>query len=145
MENQLPRPSKELTVDSLDKPLLMTYPMMNDILRFVGSLDEALNSILRSQEIRDIIIRRLLTETEESVVDVAQLLPASKVNMDIYDIEVVLGWVMDHIVYFFTKTTGRLEESITRNPKVREMMSSSPSTTGTQDSTTSKESVGPTE
>lgn len=146
MANSKPtRPTKDLKVESLDEPLVMTYVIFNDILRFVGSVDEAMTLMLTSQDTRDIVLRRMLSGSEKSIDNTEELVSVADMNIDIFEIDEVLGWVMEHIAYFFMQTANQMQSRMARFPEEAQKMSSSPSQTGTTDSTQSSKSAGPTE
>lgn len=129
----LPRPAREIKVESLENPIVMNYLMMNDIMRFVGGVDEAVSSILTSQETRDIILRRLLTETNSPVDSTEELIPVNEVQIDIFDIDIVLSWVVEHISYFFTRTSTGFAEVMAKNPLMATKIPSNLSPNGSQD------------
>ena len=125
------RPSKELVLEESGLTLKMTYVVMNDILRFVGSLQEAMVSMMESQETRDLIIRRLLTDTKKPIEDMKDLIPYEEIELDIFEIDDVLAWVSDHVTYFFMRTAGKIQEATKKYPEImQKMMSSDPSENG---------------
>lgn len=129
------RPDKSIKIESLDnKEIKMSYTLFNDLLRFVGTMDEAMSSILTSQDTRDLVLRRVLTDSDKPVEDVKDLIPVEDIEIDVFEIEDILGWVMDHVTYFFMKTAVRLKTGAEKFPEVAKAIktSSSPSETGTQ-------------
>lgn len=130
------RPEKTLTLES-GTVLKMTYTIFNDLLRFLGTVDEAVNSAFNSQDTRDLIVRRLLTEGDKPVEDVDQLIPVEQLDalVDIFEIDLIVAWVMEHVTYFFTKMAERVQASTAKNPKLAQKMmttSSDPSESGTE-------------
>jgi len=145
MVDEVPRPSATIEVESLDDPIVMNYVVFNDILRFVGGIEEAFASIMNSQETTDLIIRRLLTDNKKPIDSLEDLIGSEEVTLDIFDIDEVLAWVMEHVTYFFIAKADKVGKAMKKFPGMKEKMSSSLSESGTKDSTESKESVGPTE
>lgn len=144
---KIDRPAKELTLPDSDVTFRMTYVVFNDILRFVGNIDEAMVSIMTNQEVRDLIIRRMLTDNDTPVQDIKDLISSDKVEIDIFEIEDVLAWVMEHVTYFFMKTATRIQESVGKYPEMLQKMktSSDRSKIGSTLSETTNKSAGLTE
>lgn len=144
---KIDRPAKELTLEDSEATFRMTYVVFNDILRFVGNIDEAMVSIMTNQEVRDLIIRRMLTDNDKPIQDIKDLIPSEQVSIDIFEIEDVLAWVMEHVTYFFMKTATRIQESVGKYPEMLQRMktSSDHSKTGSTPSETTSKSVGLTE
>lgn len=119
------RPDKELVLEESGITLKMTYVVFNDILRYVGSIEDAMLSIMSNQDVRDLIIRRLLTDHKKPVEDITDLIPMNEVEVDIFELDDILSWTMEHIAYFFTRTATKMEESVSRVPGLKEKMKTS--------------------
>lgn len=149
MEVKMPktRPDKSITLEESGLTLTMTYVVMNDVLRFVGSIEEALTSVMTNQEVRDLIIRRLLTNNKKPIDNLDDLIKLEDVEVDIFELDDLLAWVMDHVTYFFMRMADKISKSAEKYPEVMEQMkmSSDPSETGLKASPTSNKSAGPTE
>ncbi len=133
MANSPPdRPDKELILKDSGMTIKMTYVVFNDILRYVGSIEDAMTSVMTNQDIRDLIIRRLLTDNKKPVEDLKDLIPLEDVEVDIFELDDMLAWTLEHVTYFFMKTASKMQASMTRFPEMVEKMktSSSPSETG---------------
>lgn len=125
------RPEKALVLEDSGKTLTMTYVVFNDILRYVGGIEEAMTSLLTNQDVRDLIIRRLLTDNKKPVEDLKDMVALEDVDIDIFEMDEILGWTMDHITYFFMKTAERMEATVSRYPDLtKKKMSSALSETG---------------
>lgn len=129
------RPSKTLTLES-GVELKMSYLVFNDVLRFVGTVEEAMTGMLMSQDTRDLVLRRMLTDSDRPVEDVKDLIKVEDLEVDIFEIDEILGWVMEHVTYFFMKTAERLQAGTAKFPELAKKMSSNRSETGTTPSTT---------
>ena len=130
------RPDKELQLQSLEKPIVMTYVVFNDILRFVGTVDEALNSVMMSQDTRDLIVRRLLSDAKKPITEVDDLIPVEKLDemgLDFFEIDDILAWTMEHVTYFFMSQGYKLQQRMARFPEMAEKMSSNLLGTGSTD------------
>lgn len=141
------RPDKELVLEESETTLTMSYVMMNDIMRLVGGPDEAMTSILTNQEIRDLIIRRLFTDSKTSIEEFKDLIPIEDTKMDIFEMDDVLSWVMEHITYFFMRTAEKVQAAVNKYPELAKKMktSSDPSEIGSTPSPKLTKSAGPTE
>ena len=141
------RPDKELVLEDSGMTFKMTYVVMNDILRYVGGPDEAVTAILTSQDTRDLILRRLLTDNKKPIEKLEELIPVEDVELDIFEIDDALAWVMEHVTYFFMKTADKVMKAVGRYPEIAQKMttSSDPSETGSKPSQTQTKSAGPTE
>ena len=140
------RPDKELVLES-GATLKMTYVVFNDILRYIGGIEEAMTSIMTNQDVRDLIIRRLLTDTKKPVEDLKDLISAEDVEIDIFELDDILAWTMDHVTYFFTNTASKMYQRVNRYPEMADKMmkSSDPLEIGSKVSQTQTKSAGPTE
>lgn len=140
------RPSKELVLEESGKTLVMTYAIFNDILRFVGGMEEAMVSVMTNQEVRDLIVRRIFTE-KKSIGDLEDLISVDDIEVDIFELDDILAWTMEHVTYFFMKTATRMQASVAKYPEMLEKMktSSNLSETGSTLLETPTKSVGPTE
>lgn len=125
MANKPPRPEEELKVESLEQPIRMTYVVFNDILRFVGTVDEAVTAVMTSQDTRDLILRRLLSDPSKPIENSDDLIPVSEMTISIYDIDDVLAWVIEHVSYFFMSQAEKLQKRMTKYPELAKKMTSS--------------------
>lgn len=124
-EAPLTRPNKELKLEETGITLTMTYVVFNDILRYVGSIEDAMVSIMTNQDVRDLVVRRLLTDHKKPVEDIKDLIPLTEVEVDIFELDDILSWTMEHIAYFFTRTATKMEESVSRVPGLKEKVKTS--------------------
>ena len=137
-KDNVDRPDKELQLESLEEPLVMTYVVFNDVLRFVGSVDQAMDAIMHSQDTRDLVLRRVLSDAKKPVEEVEDLIPVEEVGIDIFEVDEVLAWVMEHVTYFFMNQASKMQQRMERFPEMAKQMmtSSDPSSNGSTDSTT---------
>ncbi len=132
MADKLERPEEEIKVTGREEPIRMTYVIFNDILRFVGTPDEAIASIMTSQDTRDLILRRLLSNYKKPIEDSKDLIPVEEMGISIYEIDDVLAWVIEHVTYFFMSQAEKLQKRMKKYPEqAKKMMSSDRSETGT--------------
>ncbi len=142
---QSKRPEKTLKLED-GTELKMSYLMLNDILRYVGTPEEALPRILSDQDTRDLIVRRLLTDNDKPIEDMKDLIPVADLEIDFFDVEDILAWTMEHVTYFFMKTAEKMKAAVAKYPDMEKMMKSfDPSESGSNPSPTTTKSAGPTE
>lgn len=108
--DKLKRPDAKIKLDSYDQEIVMNYLLMTDILKFLGSPEEATTLILTSADMRDVVVRRIFTDTEDTVEKEEDLIPSGKVPIDFYDVEALLAWVLEHVTYFFMKMSLSVQE-----------------------------------
>lgn len=125
------RPDKSYKLESGEE-LVMTYVIFNDIVRFVGSVDVAVQSIMTSQDTRDVVLRRLLSSSKKQIEDEKDLLPIEEVDgkVDFFEIDDLLAWTMEHITYFFMSQASSMQQRMERFPGMMKTMSSNPSASG---------------
>lgn len=121
MANNEKRPEKSITLES-GEVLTMTYVVFNDILRYVGSVEDALSSLMTNQDVRDLVVRRLLTDNKKPVEDLKDLIALENVEIDIFELDDILSWTMEHVTYFFMKTASKLQASVTKYPELTEKL-----------------------
>ena len=119
------RPDKQIRLEESDLTFTMTYVVMNDILRFVGTIDQAMASIMTDQDTRNLIIRRLMTDNKKPIEKDEDLIPMSEVEIDIFDLDDVFAWVLDHVTYFFMRMASKVSASTEKYPELKQTMTSS--------------------
>ena len=108
--DKVKRPEATLKLEESGVEFKMTYLMLNDILGLVGGPGEAAQALLTDQFTRDFVIRRLSTPADDSVKEEEDLVKTGDVKIEIYEIEEVIGWVIEHVTYFFMRTGKKVQE-----------------------------------
>ena len=140
------RPEKTLKLEESGIELKMSYLMLNDILRYVGAMEDAVTQIMSNQDTRDLIVRRLLTDNDKPIENMEDLIPMNEVEIDFFDVEDILAWTMEHITYFFMRTAEKIQAATQKYPEVAQRMKSlDHSENGSKPSQTKTKSAGPTE
>jgi len=119
------RPDKQIHLEESDLTFTMTYVVMNDILRFVGTIDQAMASIMTDQDTRNLIIRRLMTDNKKPIEKDEDLIPMADVDIDIFDLDDLFAWVLDHVTYFFMRMASKVSASTEKYPELKQTMTSS--------------------
>lgn len=91
----------------------LTYGLFQDLQRLVPDAGAIVDTITADPYTRDYIIRRCLTPVKKIVKDMDKELVAAEdltVN-DPEQIESILQWVAEHLLYFFAISAGKLQRS----------------------------------
>ena len=96
-------PSKSLIVG--DTELLMSYGMFNDIMRIIGSAEEAVEYLMNDSGVRDNVIRRLFTPgLRQPVENIEDLINPWDIPVSPLELDVIVAWVADHVMHFTMST-----------------------------------------
>jgi hypothetical protein len=132
----------EILFNGEPKTLRMVYGIEMDIRRLLPDPATAMQLMLMDQFTQDYVVRRLLTDTKKMVTKVEELIPAEEVDVSTEDVENILNWVLEHLLYFFAKRTTVMSGLGVRfNQQVPLTLFKN----GSQDSTSPTPSVGPSE
>lgn len=129
-EAKLTPPPKELPL-STGRILKMPYALLMDICRMLPDPASALSLVLSDPYTQDYVVRRMLTPLERVVKSEEDLIAPGEVDLDTDDVEALLSWVVQHVLYFFVKRTRGLQRS---GEMFQQAMPSppTPSTTGSE-------------
>jgi hypothetical protein len=90
-----------VTVNGEAKEVLMSYGLLNQLVRTVGDLEQ-LGSMSIDPDVRDAILKQVLSErtrggkiTKEADLD--------DIEISVEDVEALLAWVGEHVLNFFLK------------------------------------------
>lgn len=120
--SDLPRPSLEfiLRVNDEDKVIKMTYGLFNEVMSVVPNPENIGDLLIADAGLRDFIVRRMLAGNKRVTKD-EDLPDPFEMDLDIRDMNNLVMWVGDHILYFFMtsaeKTTAlaqKYQETITQ-------------------------------
>lgn len=132
-----PRP--DLLIKIGEKTVKMTYGLEMDIRRMLPDPVSALQLIQTDPYTQDYIVRRVLTEKNEMILDPALLVPQSEVDIDSDQVEKILSWAAEHALYFFVKRTVEMAKLGVRYQQALP----TPSKTGSETSASETPSAGP--
>jgi hypothetical protein len=110
----LQRPPLEFTmrVDGEPKVIKMTYGLFNEIMVVVPSPEQIADLLVTDAGLRDYVIRRMLTGNKP-VLNESDLVQSFDIDVDITDLDNLVAWVGDHVMYFFmaaAQKTAKLGE-----------------------------------
>lgn len=129
-------PEKELTLTT-GRKLKMPYALLMDICRFLPDPASAVSLVMSDPITQDYIVRRMLTPLERAVKTDDDLIAPGEVDIDIDDVEALLSWVVQHVLYFFVKRSlgmvraGEKYKQAFPVPQVPAQLT--PSTSGSED------------
>lgn len=105
---EITRPSLEYTlkVDGENKVIKMTYGLFTEVMMAVPDPEEIGALIVSNPGLRDYIIRRVLTGNKR-VTGEADLVDQFELDIDVRDLDDLLTWVVDHILYFFMTSAAK--------------------------------------
>jgi hypothetical protein len=111
-ENDADKPALDITVklNGEDKTIKMVYGMEMDIRRLLPNPTDAMQLALMDQFTQDYLVRRVLTDSKKMISNVDALIPAEDVDISTEDVERIIQWVLDHLLYFFAKRTAGMAQ-----------------------------------
>lgn len=134
-----PRPP--LTIEVNGETIKMTYGLEMDLRRMLPDPLSALTLIRDDVYTQDYLVRRVLTPAKKIITDPAELVSMEDTDISSDEVENILTWVTEHALYFFVKRTLELAKLGVQYKQALPM----PSTSGSEDSTTTTPSAGPSE
>ena len=124
-----------------DKEIKMTYGLEMDLRRLLPGLEAVTNLIMEDPHTQDYVIRRCLTDYKGLIKSFDDLIPAEEVEATTEEIEGLLLWVAEHMLYFFAKRMSRMEELGVQVTKILPK----PTSSGSSPSASKTPSAGPSE
>lgn len=99
---ELTRPPLEFTlrIDGEPQVIKMTYGLFNEIMIVVPSPEQIADLLVTDAGLRDYVVRRMLTGNKR-VVNESDLVDAFAIDVDITELDNLVSWVGDHVMYFF--------------------------------------------
>ncbi len=108
---ELTRPPLTITLKGEDEDVevKMTYGLFNEIMAVVPSPDDIGALLVSDNGLRDYVIRRMLTGNKK-VTEESDLIDLFDVSLDITQLDELVSWVGDHILYFFTNSALKTQK-----------------------------------
>lgn len=112
---ELARPSLEFTMklNGENHTIKMTYGLFNEIMNVVPSPEEIGELLITNAGLRDFIIRRMLTGNKR-VLEETDMIDPFEMDVDIRDLNQLVVWVGDHILYFFMTSAEKTQQLATK-------------------------------
>jgi hypothetical protein len=133
-QKSAPAPRLKVTVNDVQRELFMSFGLLNELCRGVGSVQSAIQ-IPTDSELRDYTLLATLSERNENG-EVDTPINLRLIDMSLEDAENLLSWASDHCVDFFLRTMERVVKTQEKNLdrfaslKAKSPESSQPSSTG---------------
>lgn len=102
------RPSLEFNIHMNGEPntIKMTYGLFNEIMMVVPHPENIGELLITNAGLRDYVIRRMLTGNKK-VLKEEDLVDPFDLDIDIGDLEDLVTWVGDHVLYFFMNSAAK--------------------------------------
>ena len=133
------RPPLTITLTTGQK-IKMTYGLEMDLRRLLPEPGAAMQLVLTDPFTQDFVIRRCLS-TEKKMIEDLKELPEVEAELEPDDIDNILMWAVNHVLYFFMKRALNMRGLGEQYP----MTLLNPSTNGSPDSASTTPSAGPSE
>ena len=130
-------PSKTITLAGVD--YTMPYAKLMDLSRMLPDPASAMTLVMSDPITQDYVVRRVMTPIEKIVKSSDDLIPEHEINLDVDEVEALLTWVVQHILYFFAKRT----QSLARVGTEFKQALPNHSSTGSESLTSPEPSLGP--
>ena len=104
----IPTPSRtfDITVDGEEKTITMSYGLFNEIMRVIPSPELIASLIVTDADLRDYVIRRMLTGNKKVTTD-ADLVDPFDLDIDMDRVDELVAWVAEHVLHFFMKSAAK--------------------------------------
>lgn len=97
-------PTPTYIIPSSEHELKMSYGMFNDIMRLVGDVQNASTILITDSMTRDLIVRRLFTDTKKALEKTEDLVDSFEIEILPSELDGIMAWVVDHITHFLLST-----------------------------------------
>lgn len=123
----------KIKINGEDTDVVMSFALFQEVMKVIPSPENIASLLITDFYLREYVVRRVLTgnkrvKTDDDMIDLFSL------DIDEADLEEMVLWITDHILYFFTKTA---ERSLHLNEKyqgqMKSLIQSAQSQTGSQD------------
>lgn len=91
-----------VTVDGAERELFMSYGLLTKLSKELETAD-AVGAVPHDPELRDRVLKVALTERSKTGKAKKEIKDLDDVEISIEDVELVLGWVMEHLTGFFVR------------------------------------------
>jgi len=126
------------------KEVKMTYGLEMDLRRLLPNAEATLQLIMHDPYTQDYIVRRCLTDAKKLILKEEDLIPANEVELSSDDVEKLLMWATEHVLYFFVTRANSMSALGARYQKALPDQPT-PSETGSETSASMTPSAGLTE
>lgn len=105
------RPNLEFTLRLNGEPTVvkMTYGLFNEIMNVIPNPEDIGDLLIKNAGLRDYVIRRMLTGNKR-VLKEEDLIDPFDMDIDIGELDNLVNWVGDHVLYFFMTSAQKTVE-----------------------------------
>lgn len=101
-----PTPAKKIQLGEIE--VSMPYAKLMDLCRMLPDPASAMSLVMNDPVTQDYVVRRVLTPKTKVIRTTEDLIADTDVDLDSDEVEKLLTWVVQHILYFFAKRTQGL-------------------------------------
>lgn len=88
----------------------MSYGMFNDVMRILGSGQDAVEILMSDPALRDLVVRRLFTDTRKPISDINEdLINPFEIEASPCELDEIVAWVADHVLHFMVSTAAKTQ------------------------------------
>ena len=102
-------PPKTISFPEDNIEIKMTYGMLAEILKIIGDGENAIEVLIGDSHTRDLVIRRIFTNTKEPVLKVEDLVSSYDIDLDPLSVDELIAWVADHVTHFTISTVKKTQ------------------------------------
>jgi hypothetical protein len=113
-----------ITFEGSDRELLMSYGLLNELAKLVGS-PEVAPSISIDEHLRQEVLAACLADRKPSGKITKAVADMDDLDISIDDIESILDWATEHVLSFFVRSLGKMVKRVEANKDVLEGLKSS--------------------
>jgi len=113
-----------VTFEGNDRELFMSYGLLNELAKLVGS-PEVAPSISLDEHLRAEVLAACLAERKPSGKVTQKVKDMDDLDISIDDIESILDWATEHVLNFFVRSLGKMLKRVEANKDVLEGLKSS--------------------
>jgi len=106
LEIQKPSRTFDITVGGELQTITMSYGLFNEIMRVVPSPEQITQLIVTDPDLRDYVIRRMLTGNKRVTKD-EDMVDPFELDIDMDRIDDLVTWVAEHVLHFFMKSAEK--------------------------------------
>ena len=101
-----PARSFPITIDGKETEVVMSFALQQEIMKVIPSPDNITDLLISDFYLRDYVVRRALTGQKKVKSD-EDLIDLFDIEVDPEQLEELVIWITDHILYFFTTTARK--------------------------------------
>ncbi len=113
---EVPAPEKTITlkIGAEDREILMSYGLQDQLLRLIPDTN-MIGTVYTDSDVRNAVIEQVLADrTNTGKITLKRAFDEYEIELE--EVEKLLGWVVDHVTAFFVRVINQLEKKITPLP-----------------------------